>query len=347
MDEAGLGAMSRFRTNSSILRLITLALLAGPVLVGAASGQICESSEDVAAPTRAAMTAAADRYFDFLRKGDAASLKQNAIPSLAADFSSVENAVKDNRENLAETHPSLGAEYLLKVEGSGPTERAEFLCGVFGKNGQTANSAEFVLTNLAPGTYAVVMEDASTAKGPVTTTFVLVQQGAEWKLGGLYLKEMQAAGKDSAWYADKAGAFKEKGQNRNAWFYYAEARNLTVPVPFMYTQATDKIFDASEPLKPADLPTDASPMELVAAGKTYKVTALYPLGIGQDFDLIVRYQAADVSDSIKTYESNMAVIKALLVKYPEFRDAFAGVVARAVEPSGKDYGSLAMMKDIK
>ena len=43
----------------------------------------------------------------------------------------------------------------------------------------------------------------------------------------------------------------------------------------------------------------------------------------------------------------MAVIKALVTKYPELRDAFAAVVARAVEPSGKDYGSLLGMKDIK
>jgi hypothetical protein len=41
------------------------------------------------------------------------------------------------------------------------------------------------------------------------------------------------------------------------------------------------------------------------------------------------------------------LIKALVVKFPEFRGAFAGVVARAVEPSGRDYGTLVAMKDIK
>ena len=41
------------------------------------------------------------------------------------------------------------------------------------------------------------------------------------------------------------------------------------------------------------------------------------------------------------------MIKALVTKFPEFREAFAGVVARAVEPSGRDYGSLMAMKDIK
>ncbi len=44
---------------------------------------------------------------------------------------------------------------------------------------------------------------------------------------------------------------------------------------------------------------------------------------------------------------NMAVTKALVSKYPEYREAFAGIVARAVESSGRDYGSLMPMKDIK
>jgi hypothetical protein len=43
----------------------------------------------------------------------------------------------------------------------------------------------------------------------------------------------------------------------------------------------------------------------------------------------------------------MTLIKALVAKFPELHEAFAGVVARAVEPSGRDYGSLLAMKDIK
>jgi hypothetical protein len=340
--------MRTLHRNSSILRLCSTAIfLLGWILSGRISAQTCETTEDIAAPTRAAMTGAADHFFDLLSKGDVSGLKQNAISSLAADFSNVENAVNANHENLGAAHADLRSAFLLKVEGSSPAQRVEFLCGVFGKNGQTANSAEFVLNDLAAGTYAVVMKAASTAKGPMVISFVLVQQGTEWKLGGLYIKESEAAGKDFNWYADKAAGFKEKGENRNAWLYYTEARNLAAPVPFMYTQATDRIYDASEALKPSELPSNESPVDLTAGGKTYKLTALYPLGIGEDFDLIVKYQAPDVSDSVKTYETNMAVIKALLAKYPEFRNAFAGVVARAVEPSGKDYGSLAMMKDIK
>ncbi len=71
------------------------------------------------------------------------------------------------------------------------------------------------------------------------------------------------------------------------------------------------------------------------------------MAVGHDFDLVVKYQSADVSDSGKTFQENMAVMKALLAKYPEFRDAYDGIVARAVEPSGRDYGSMMPMKDIK
>jgi hypothetical protein len=43
----------------------------------------------------------------------------------------------------------------------------------------------------------------------------------------------------------------------------------------------------------------------------------------------------------------MNVMRALVAKFPELRDAFVGIVVRAVEPSGKDYGSMMPMKDIK
>jgi len=69
--------------------------------------------------------------------------------------------------------------------------------------------------------------------------------------------------------------------------------------------------------------------------------------VGTDLDLIVKYQAADISNTNLAYQSNIAVIKALVMKYPEVKDVFAAVVARAVDPSGRDYGTLLAMKDVK
>ena len=67
----------------------------------------------------------------------------------------------------------------------------------------------------------------------------------------------------------------------------------------------------------------------------------------KDLDLVVKYQVPDISDTNQTFQDNMTVIKGIVAKYPELRDAFAAVVARAVNPAGQDYGSLLPMSQIK
>jgi hypothetical protein len=314
---------------------------------GHAHAQTCLTAGDMDEPTRAALVNTAKRYFDMAARGDSASMRQNSIASLASDFSGIETAVKDNQVNFSGVQANPRPPFLLKAEGTAPFERAEFLCGVFGKSGQTSDSAVFVIPNLPPGNYAVAILDVP-AKQPDTVSFVLQQEGKDWKIGGFYVKEIQITGHDAAWFADHARGFKSKGQNRNAWLYYIEARDLAVPLPFMYTQLTDKLADESETVKPSDLPTGGSTVELAAGGKTQRLTALFPLAVGQDLDLVVKYQCADVSNTAQTFKDNTAVISALVGKFSEFRDAFDGVVARAVEPTtGRDYGSLLPMKDIK
>ncbi len=293
--------------------------------------------------TASALVNTATRFYDMAARGDSAGLRQNAIASLASDFSGIENAAKENQANLAGVPPVARPPFLLKAEGTAPLERAEFLCGIFGAQGQTRDSAVFVIPNLPPGNYGILTLDAASPHGAYTVSFVLQQQGNAWKLGGFYAKPSQIAGHDGNWFATQAREFKSKGRFRNAWLYFGEARELLVPVPFMATATTDKLYDEMQAVKPADLP----PLDLPAATKTFKVTELFPVPVGQDFDLVVKYQSADVSDSGKTFQDNLAVMKALLAKYPEYRDAFAGIVVRAVEPSGKDYGSMLPMKDIK
>ena len=323
-------------------------LVALLISTGFACAQTCYTASDMDEPTRAALVSAAQRYFDMAARADAAGLKQNAIASLASDFSGIEGAVKDNQAALSGgAQATARSPFLLKNEGNAPLQRAEFLCGVFGPNGQTANSAEFVIPNLPPGDYGLVTLDVTSPKGARTVSFVLQQQGRDWKLGGFYVEDTQIAGHDADWFADKARAFKARSQNHAAWLYYLQARALAVPVPFMYTQKTDKLYDESESVKPADLPAEGNTVDLATATKTYRLTTLSPLTVGQDLDLLVKYQAADVSNTAQTFQENTAVMKALLAKYPEFREAFDGVVVRAVEPSGRDYGSMLPMKEIK
>src|SRR5437868_2370591 len=67
----------------------------------------------------------------------------------------------------------------------------------------------------------------------------------------------------------------------------------------------------------------------------------------QGLDLVMKYQTPDISDSGKTFLENKEAMKALLNKYPEFREIAGNLVARAVAPSGQDFGSELPIKDIK
>jgi hypothetical protein len=315
----------------------------------------CLTSTDMDAATRTALTNSALHYFDLIAKGDAASLRQSSIASLAGDFSGIESTIKENQPALASAKANARPPFLLEAEGSATIARAEFFCGVFGRNGQTAGSAAFYLNSLAPGKYGVVILDASSPKGMYTVSLILQQQGSDWKVGGLYIKSAQLNGHDSNWFIARAHDFQSKGQTHNAWLYYLVARSLVSPLPFMSTAASDKLYDDSQKLQPADFPADGKTADLsaptspgtAAAAATYKLAALFPEAVGSDLGLIVRYQVADVSNTNQTYQSNVAVMKALITKYPELRDAFAAVVARAVDPNGHDYGTMLVMKDIK
>ena len=338
-----MGPVSRcFKDQLYCMAIFLLAFL--PLNAGA---QTCQTANDMDPALRTAITNAGQRYFDMAVKGDTVSLRQSAIPSLASDFAGIQNTIKDHQPELAGAQPNVKSSFLLNAEDATPNQRAEFWCGVFNKNGQTANRSAFYLDNLPPGKYAVVLIDANSAKGRTMFSEVLQLTGNDWKLGGLYIKSAQVAGHDSDWFVAQARQFKAKGQMHNAWFYYLEARSLISPLPFMSTLATDKLYDESQPLQPSDLPASGKTASLASPGSTYKLTAVFPEVVGNDLDLIVRYESANVSNTNVAYQDNVNVMKALVTRFPEVRDAFAAVVARAVDTSGRDYGTLLAMKDIK
>jgi len=312
-----------------------------------ARAQSCQTSGELDDATRTAITTAGQRYFDMAAKGDVASMRQNSIPTLASDFSALETKVKDRQPDLAGAQSMVKALFLLDASGSAPIPHAEFLCGVFGKNGQTPGSAALYLDNLPAGMYAAVLLNAASSKGKMMFSEILQQVGTDWKLGGLYITSALAAGHDSDWFLARAREYTAKGQLHNAWLFYLQARSLISPLPFMDTLATDKLYEESHSLQPADMPAGGKTADLAAGTTTYKLTAVFAQGVGNDLDLIVKYQSADASNSNLAYQDNIAVMKAFVTKYPEVKDAFTGIVARAVDAGGHDYGTLLAMKDIK
>ena len=327
-----------FRRRAAFLVLLVVAL------AGSLAAQNCLTADELDVGARAALQNTAQQFFRLSAARDYAGLRAAAVPSLAASFAGVESAVTDHQADFTGAQVTPAAMYVLAVNGSAPMARAEFYCGIF----NSPDRVLFVIPNLAPGRYAVVTQDVSGGRQPVKLTFVLQQQGSRWALAGYTVKPAQLAGHDMTWFLTRARQYKSRGQNLAAYLYYLAAWYLSQPVEIEYTVQQDRLADDMQQARPADWPSQTQPMNLVAGGKTYRVTQIFPDGVGNDLHLIVKYQAAsDLSNTAAAFQDNMAVIKAVVAKYPELRDAFAGVVARAVDSSGRDYGSLLAMKDVK
>ena len=312
-----------------------------------ALGQTCFTSDDMDAASRTGIQTAANRYFEMITRGDTAGLKQSSIPDVANNFGGIEATIKDKQSEFAGAHATPQSPYELKVEGTVPLDKADFLCGIF--NGpQAAKSAEFIIPNLPPGNYGLVLMDFQTPKGTYTLSLILQLEGTDWKLGGFFLHPNQILGHDVDWFLQRARDFKAKGQTHNAWLYYLQARDLAMPLSFMYNVSTSKIYDEEQLVRPNDFPIDGSTVNISGPdGKTIKLTAVFGLPVGDNLNLVVKYLTTDVSNSGQTFQENMNVMRAVLTKFPELRDGFEGVVMRAVEMSGRDYGSMLAMKDIK
>lgn len=319
-----------------------------PFLSWNAHAQACQTSAELEDATRTAITTTAQKHFAMAASGDVTALRQSAIPGLAADFSGIEATVKARQPDMTGAQGSIKSSFLLDASGVAPIPHAEFYCGVFGKNGQTANSAAFYLDNLPAGKYAVVLLDASSPKGRTMFSEILQQTGTDWKLAGLYIESAQIAGHDSDWFLARAREYKAKGQIHNANLYFLQGISLfSRGLRFMSTQATDRLYDELQTMEAPDLPSNGKTATLVAGSTSYKLSAVYPWVVGNDLDLFVKYLVPDISNTNQTYQDNFAVMKALVAKYPEFRDAFPGVDAIAIDPSGRDYSTLLAMKDIK
>ena len=322
--------------------LAALALLL--VCCGKAPAQECFVGSEIPGATLQAIEAAAKTYFNMSAQGDVAGLKANALPDVAANFDGVERAVVTNRQFLAQGQLLPSKVYLLDATSSKTTwARAEFYCGIY----NSPDRVGLAIPNLPPGRYAMIISPVS-GKDPVTLTMILAESGNNvWKLAGYYVRRNSIGGHDGQWFVAKAREYKEKGQAHNAWFYYLTAWDLMAPVDFISTPALDKLGDEVQAARPPDLPGSGPALDLMVGGKPVAVKELAVVTVNADLDLRVSYEAENAGNPALASQENAAVMKALLARYPELREAFAALIAHATDSTGHDYGTVTPMKDVK
>jgi hypothetical protein len=334
------------RAKNNLFRLVIGTALVLLALVWQAKAESCSTSAEIDPATKTSLQTTAVQWFDYVVQGNAQALLSASIPDIASNASGMNSLIQEHKANLTGANASARNVYILDANGAAALDKAEFYCGVFNSN----NKIGFTLQNLPPGKYGLAILDVRNSKIPYFYSFLMRQEGPAWKLAGLFPRPRQIAGHDAQWYWQQARDFKAKGQQHNAWYYYLAARELAAPLPFMSNGDLDSFYDEIQQATPSDLPERAPLPLATASGKVYQVTNLFVVpddATKAGLDLVVKYKTDNISDTAKAFLDNKEVMKALLAKYPEFRGPFGNLVARAVAPSGQDFGSMLPVKDVQ
>ena len=335
-------SMIRVRSYLLFLGFMSLCLL--PAAYAAES---CYTTQDpdFDAGTRSAIETAAQQLFNDAAAGNIAAMQQNSIPGIAGNFQGIASVVTANKAKLAGGQAHIRNEWLLDAPGTQAYERAEFFCGTF----NSTQHSSFVIPGLPPGKYALAIQDVTGVKEPFTITYILQQDAGQWKLAGYYAKAHQVGPHDGLWYWVQARDYKKQGFQHTSFFYYLTAVDLLAPVPFMSTPQLEALYQEQQSSLPKDIPQNPQqPVPLTLNGQTYQIVQAFVVpNDKQGLDLVYKYSSPDITDQVKTFQQNMAFIKALAQQYPEYKQAFTSIVARAVAPSGQDFGTQLPVSEIK
>ncbi|MBV9435062.1 MAG: hypothetical protein JOZ44_03365 [Acidobacteria bacterium] len=333
-------------------RLLALSLIASPLALTAQTAQTaqkvsetCTTVQEMDAGTRAAIDAATQQFFSQAAAGNTAAMQQNAIAPVAGNFQAIAFAVQRDKEKIAGGQAQIRNEWLLDAPGTQTYERAEFFCGTINSTQHTS----FEIPNLPAGRYAVAIQDVIGSKQAFTVTYVLQQEGGQWKLAGYQAKPHQIGPHDGLWYWVQARDYKKQGEQHISFFYYTVAADLLAPVPFMSNPQLEALYQEEQQNVPKDLPQNPQqPVPVTLNGQTYNIVQAFVVPDDkQGLDLVYKYSAPDITDQVKTFQQNMAFIKALATQYPEYKQAFTSIVARAVAPNGQDFGTQLPVNEIK
>ena len=282
----------------------------------------------------------------FIQAGNVAAVRNDTIAEVAAKFDPLAASIQQVAPDIQKAALTVDALYNLNASDlKAGSEQAEFFCSVAG----SALVVTITIPQLPPGNYAVAVLHATGVEHPQQLTLILQNDPAgssQWKLAGLVIRPLTAAGHDGVWYWKQGRTYGAKQQNWNAYFYYQTAAFLLNPADFFSSPNQEKLEKEAQGVKPADLP-GKEPLVLQAGGEDLEITGLRTENFENGLDLVVDYKAKNVSGPVATRAQILQLMNALLTRHPELREAFHGLWVYAYSGSGQPFAIELPMNQIQ
>ncbi len=295
--------------------------------VTAANAASCLTQSQMSAAQRNELASTAGTLLSHIQMNNTQALRNDVIPSLAANFDGIENSVSHLQPLVQVSAITIEELYFLDAsDGSATAGPVDFFCG--------SPVVAVSFPALPTGTYALAVLHATGVPHPQQISLILSKSNdGRWLLGGLFFKPMTELGHDGLWYWVNARRYAQTKMGWNAWFYYRVATDLLDPLDFLSSPNLEKLQREADQIRPTDLPGKTA-MTFYAQGQLINITTIDTSTELGGLDLDVHYspdgtQAAQLRDPIAARGQVTAVMSGLLKMHPELQGAFHGIWVHA------------------
>ena len=322
------------RRNSSWL-CVPLAVTLSPLVVACkASSQLfttsCKADDEVSAKDRESIGQVALTFVqDALGPNTAnayAAFTANAKESVPLEqfVSGFQNAIKPMGpfKNLRVAHT-----YVPKVTGG--TQEQRVVCG------NLSSPEGWVAVNAKPGpaeAYAIVEGDIINNKNAFVIW--LLPEQSNWRVQYVHFATTTMVGKSADDLQKIAATENAKQHTFNAFILYAAAFQLADRGPFFQLGIRPEIEKAIGNVQRPPILQGQAPFVWNFDKSTFKVLNVGPIGIGGKIYLLVSQEVEPWAEDKQADRENRNLITAFAKAYPEYKEAFAGLVVRARERGG-------------
>jgi hypothetical protein len=336
-----------------MIRIKALLLVAGMLVAGVVSAEVCTTQSQMQGADRDALVAAARSLAAKVVANDVSGLQAATAAEYAKDFGGIGTVVGSTSLKVKGGTPIVEQVYLLdgtqlKRGADGSLPEAQFFCSL----NKSVAEADFMISGLAPGRYGFAIVDIPDLDSPWRMSFLLHQEQGQWTMAGFYPKALSAAGHDGLWYWTQARTMTAQKEHWNAWLYYQQAQSLLTPVNFIQSTHLEKLkAEASAAAPPALSEGVSAEAPLVVKGPNgveYHFTALgVDDSLGKDkIDVMAHLKVDQIGDPVAARKRNSDAMVALLAAYPEMRKPFHGVWMISDAPGQNPFATEQAISDI-
>jgi hypothetical protein len=217
--------------------------------------------------------------------------------------------------------------YVPRVMGG--TQEQRVVCG------SLSSPETWVAVNARPGpAEAYVIVEGDTVNNTNAFVVWLIPEQGNWRVQYVQFATTTMVGKSADDLRKMAAIENEKQHNFNAFILYAAALQLADRGPFFQLGIKPEIEKAIGNVQRPPILQGKAPFVWNFDKLTFRVLNVGPIGIGGKIYLLVAHEIEPWSEDKEADRKNRDLIVAFAKAYPEYKEAFAGLVVRAHERGG-------------